>query len=290
MLSSMELEEMDAVILAGGRGRRFREKGGRDKLYVEIDGKPAILKLIESLEGKFSRIIVTAKKSRVEELEDLLSGKENVLIVPDEVEEYTPLAGMLAGAKASESEFLFIASADTPFVGPELPVGILAINQENIASLPEASLPLWPDGRVEPLLSIYSKNGLLRFEKALNIKPMRATDPARSCFSISLVPIVSLLKKGVSLREFLNINEPSDLTSEIVLPSESMTESPKMLKREEDHPYWSAIEQLEEGNRPMAAALFAEEALELSLASKILALHALLDSALYARELFHSNA
>lgn len=269
----MKIYNIDAIILAGGLGRRFREKGGGDKLFTIVEGKPILLRVVESLENVFSRIIVTTKGDKLEDIKKLLVGKEKVDIVVDKIEERTPLAGMLAGATEARSELVFVVSGDAAFIEPSLPEALLELGKNN-----DSILPIWPSGKVEPLISFYSRRVILNQSTIFSLKPIRATDPARGSQRTALVPVSLLAESGISLRQFANINEPSDLINKREEKIHVASEEVTYLIREKN-PYWEAIDSLKKKNFQNAALKFAEEASILSKKrANSLSIHALLDS------------
>ncbi|MEM0021262.1 MAG: molybdenum cofactor guanylyltransferase [Fervidicoccaceae archaeon] len=281
----MDVGKIDAIVLAGGLGRRFREKGGGDKLFFNVDGKPAIVRVVENLERSFSRVIVTTKQNRLKELQALIGTKESVMIVADQMEEYTPVAGMIAGAREARSDLVFITSVDSPFIEGDLPAALIELS----GNCCEAVIPIWPNGRIEPLLSIYSRRSLLDAEKAIGLKPVRATDPARLSTSIAMIPIGMLLESGVRLRELANINEPSDLERPSTIPLPYDEYGLTRIHYGNKHHYMEGIRSLENGDLASASLSFSEEAVFLfKHRPSALSLHALLDSLFFLRLLSKS--
>ncbi|MGB9784367.1 MAG: molybdenum cofactor guanylyltransferase [Fervidicoccaceae archaeon] len=269
----MDIEDLEAVVLAGGLGSRFMERGGGDKLFALIEGKPILLRVVESLERGFSRIIVTTKKDKLEAIKELLGRREKTRVIADEFEERNPLSGMLTGAKEAISDFIFVVSGDAAFIEPSFPATLI-----ELGGMRDAVLPIWPNGKVEPLISVYSRKAILRSSVAIGLKQIRATEPARASSSVAFVPISLLAMMGINPRQLININEPSDMSAEVKRENLGSPEKVAFIEREKNL-YLEALESLERGELLTASRIFAEEALQLSKPrTNSLSLHALLDS------------
>jgi len=271
----MELRGVNAVVLAGGLGRRFREKGGGEKLFAPVGGKPMLLRLVENLSPAFPKIIVATKGDKIGEIEKLLGGFGNVEVIDDGFEHRSPIFGMIAGAREAESPLVFVASGDSPFITPSLPSALLELGRGC-----EAVVPIWPSGAAEPLISLYSRELLLRSSQVLGLKPVRGDEAARASRTLALVPVSLLEERGVDARQLLSINEPSDIPAlerkalEVRRRKEDL-----VIIEEKERPYWEAVEKIKAGKMLEASLKFAEEAVLLSRARpNLLSLHALQDS------------
>ena len=81
----IEKEEITAVILAGGRGERM---GGLDKGLLQLDDKPLVQHVIDSLEPQVRNILINANRH----LEQY--GRLGYPVVQDS---FTGFAGPMAG-------------------------------------------------------------------------------------------------------------------------------------------------------------------------------------------------
>jgi len=103
--------EISALILAGGRGSRM---GGIDKGLVSIAGKPAIEHLLQRLCPQLETIMISANRN-IERytrygypvVEDTLSGYPG------------PLAGIAAGLRACDTDYLLCMPVDAPLLGEQ---------------------------------------------------------------------------------------------------------------------------------------------------------------------------
>lgn len=100
------------VLLAGGQARRM---GGVDKGLVELAGRPMVAHVIARLGPQVAALVVNANRNR-----ERYAGL-GVEVVADTIEGYLgPLAGLLAGMEAAETELVVTAPCDSPFVPPDL--------------------------------------------------------------------------------------------------------------------------------------------------------------------------
>lgn len=127
---------MDAVILilAGGAGRRM---GGRDKGLVEIDGRPAIDRLLAALPEGLP-VAISANRNLA------AYGSRGVQVIADRRDGYAgPLAGLEAGCSALDAGFVVSVPVDADRMPPDCVARLLA----SLAAAPEAAVAVAHDGR-----------------------------------------------------------------------------------------------------------------------------------------------
>ena len=96
--------ELSLGILAGGAGRRV---GGRDKGWIEIDGRPAIERLVDRFRGEVAEIVVSANRT-LERYRAL-----GLRVVGDtEPGHPGPLAGVVALLAATHTRWLLTLPVD----------------------------------------------------------------------------------------------------------------------------------------------------------------------------------
>lgn len=104
--------DITAVILAGGRGSRM---GGADKGWVVYQGQPLIQHMLQRLRPQVERIIINANRN-LPHYQTL-----GYPVVSDDNQRFDgPLAGMAAGLKAIQSEWLLSVPCDTPLLPLDL--------------------------------------------------------------------------------------------------------------------------------------------------------------------------
>lgn len=105
-------ESVSAIILAGGRGRRF---GDRDKGWIEWRGKPFIHHVIERLRPQTDQLIVSCNRN-------LAAYRALGLpCVTDQISGYAgPLAGVAAGLPCATGDLMLTVPCDAPLVPTDL--------------------------------------------------------------------------------------------------------------------------------------------------------------------------
>lgn len=104
-------ETVGAVILAGGRGRRF---GGRDKGLLELSGQPLVTWVMQRLRPQVATIVLNANRNGAdyatwaEVVADLIPGQPG------------PLAGIHAACAVLSTEWVLATPCDTPFLPADL--------------------------------------------------------------------------------------------------------------------------------------------------------------------------
>jgi molybdopterin-guanine dinucleotide biosynthesis protein A len=192
-----------AVILAGGNSRRL----GAEKSLLEFGGKPLICWTTEKLNLVADEVIVVARsKDHAEHLKKLAI---EAVFAWDSIEGYGPVAGLDAGMRCARGNLVFATGCDLPFLNLEVIEKLfdLAYKEESY----DATVPLQPNGYVEPLHSVYNREKMLfACQKALEEDERRIRAPL-SQLRINLVPIERLQPLDPELLTFFNLNTPMDL-------------------------------------------------------------------------------
>lgn len=107
-----ETRPVSAVILAGGRARRFN---GEDKGLIMLGGRSLAAWVAERLAGHAAEILINANRN--------LSAYAALghTVVPDHLPDQPgPLAGLLAAARTARQEWLLCVPCDVPFLPLDL--------------------------------------------------------------------------------------------------------------------------------------------------------------------------
>jgi len=195
--------KISAVILAGGRCQRFFPV---EKCIALFKGKPLILHVVERLRGVASEVVVVV---RDEEQGAALKCEipHKITLTFDRIQNFGPLAGILAGLQASSNPFSIVVGCDMPFLSEEA-LKFLAEQRSNY----DAVVPLWEDGKIEPLHAIYRKKAMLKATKeAIRKGEHKISCAISSLRSVNFVPVAKIRKFDPLLRTFTNINTPEDL-------------------------------------------------------------------------------
>ena len=106
----MEDNNILAVVLAGGKSKRF----GEDKNHIKLGDKTLLEHVLSKINNKFEEILIVS--SHNQEIKKL----ENVTVIPDCFDDFGPLAGVLSSmkwVKKNQKQYKWVATfpSDTPF-------------------------------------------------------------------------------------------------------------------------------------------------------------------------------
>lgn len=110
-------EDVAAVILAGGQGRRM---GGADKGLVDYQGRPLIEWALAALSPQVGDIVISANRNLARYA---IYGRR---VLSDTLPDFPgPLAGVLAALDAVTAEWLLVVPCDTPHLPADLALRLL---------------------------------------------------------------------------------------------------------------------------------------------------------------------
>ena len=110
-LNRQLLEEVSAVVLAGGQARRM---GGQDKGLMLFNGQPMIVQIVHRLQQQVSRLLINANRNQDEYVRLC-----NCPVIADGIGGYAgPLAGMASALSAIETKYLLTVPCDSPLLSP----------------------------------------------------------------------------------------------------------------------------------------------------------------------------
>lgn len=141
------------IILCGGRSRRM----GKDKGSLILDNKPMILHVLDTAKDIADEIILVLRdQKQIEKYKPILKNKNmSIKVVTDETKDLGPLVGISTGLSQIKSEYAQILPCDSPFISKEFVLKMFKIAKDSEF---DAVVPIWDDGHIEPLHSIYKKN------------------------------------------------------------------------------------------------------------------------------------
>lgn len=126
-MTKLNKDNVTALILAGGRGRRMDEK---DKGLVELNQKPLIRYVIDVLEPQVSRIIINANRSQDQ------YKQFGFPVIADELSGYQgPLAGFIAGMKNAQTSHIVTSPCDGPLLPNDLVERLITALDRNDADM-----------------------------------------------------------------------------------------------------------------------------------------------------------
>ncbi len=312
------------AILSGGESRRFQKPDykRRDKALEIVNGKRMIEWVIDSAYKVSNKVtIIVRDEKQVKLYSDIFSKNYSKIGVIADLKGFghSPLVGLATSAKAIEDDFILILPCDAPYVKEDvLKLLINKVNSYDVIS------PLWPDGKVEPLFSIYRREHvLLCYEVLLSLKRWRPDDLIRASRKSYFISVENMREIDKELNSFFNINYPEDISikkrvkinngikeDKIIHPNRVSIEiiegvvktilskdlNPNLIDELKNSHFWKSImalslcENFGKKYLELAGRSFEDEAnYYMRKELKMLALHALLDALSCWKELNHSE-
>lgn len=143
----MSAHAYDAVVLAGGAGRRL---GGVDKAAVRVGGRSLLDRVLRACDGAGTTVVVGGRRA---------TGRP-VRWTREEPPGGGPLAALAAGVRETGAALVVVLSVDLPFID-RATVDTL-VTALHLAPDAEAALLVDADGRDQPLVAVYRSEPLRR--------------------------------------------------------------------------------------------------------------------------------
>jgi len=188
-----------AVILAGGRSKRM----GFDKALVEIDGRPLVSRVADSLDTICAEILVITNHPEDLDDADLPPG---VRIVVDERPYSGPLGALATAMGEASHEWILVAAADMPWINPRLVELLWSRRSADSAVVPRT------EGGLEPLLALYPTSAQEEARVLLDAG-MRRPAELLERIPTTEIGVEELASADPELSSFVNVNTPEELAS-----------------------------------------------------------------------------
>jgi molybdopterin-guanine dinucleotide biosynthesis protein A len=205
--------DLTGIILAGGKSRRM---GGRDKAFLELDGRPLIEIVVERVRCVCAEVLIVAGDTRP------YAGL-GVPLVEDRFQGVGVLGGLHAGLEAASHELSLVVGCDMPFLNSGLLLAFAAwAKGYDVVVLRHAPFAPQPPPRsggdapkgqgglfVEPLHAAYRRTCLPAIEDAIRAGNRRIVSffPHVRVRYVSPDEVVSF---DPDLRSFHNVNTPDE--------------------------------------------------------------------------------
>lgn len=191
---------LGAIILAGGVGNRI----GGNKPFMKLGNRSLISYVLEVTSKVSDEVVVVVCRNKVKRFEDLLP--KDVKVAMDIISDVGPLIGVYSGLKHLRSDYAVALPCDAPFID----MGVLR-HLIGRAEGADAVVPLWPNGYIEPLHSVYRVSAALKAsEAAMGEEAFRISSMIDRLERTIYVPVEELKKFDPDLLTFFNINSIED--------------------------------------------------------------------------------
>ena len=189
------------IILAGGKGNRI---GGR-KPFMELEGRSLVHYVLKVTRGVSDETVVVTSRDMVKRFEALLP--EDVKVVSDIVPGRGPLVGVYSGLNHIRSEYAMVLPCDAPFINEHVLKHLIG-EAEGV----DAVVPLWPNGYIEPLHSVYRVSAAFKASKAaVREMSFKISNMIERLERTLYVPVERLKRFDLDLLTFFNVNSTEDL-------------------------------------------------------------------------------
>ncbi len=182
--------QINAIILAGGKSKRM----GTDKAIIPFKGSTLLEYSVKLWQPLFKSIIISSNNP-AHKIQDCT-------IIPDKIPDCGPIGGIYSCLEASDTDWNFVISVDSPFVSRELVSLLISeIGDYN------AVIPVHPNGK-EPLIGLYHKNAAVQLKTQIkegNFKMLFLLEK----LNVNFVDAQSQVDENPLL--FKNLNRPEDL-------------------------------------------------------------------------------
>lgn len=195
----MSVNGPGAVVLAGGRSKRF---GERDKALVRIGDEPMLVRVVDRVGSVTGDVVVSCRRDQRPRFERLAFEADVRFVVDPEPDE-GPLAGLAASLPAVEAPLVAVVACDMPGTDPD----VLEELRDRIGDR-EGAVPCLPDGTRQPLQAIY-RTDPLRTAVARELESGgRSVRGAVDRLDVRTVSLSAVADPSQSLA---NVNTPAEL-------------------------------------------------------------------------------
>jgi molybdenum cofactor guanylyltransferase len=186
-----------AVVLAGGKSKRF----GKDKNSVKLGSKTLLEHVIYKIYEKFEEILIVSSNP----LE--IKNKKKITIIPDYLNDFGPLAGVLSSmkwVKENKKPYKWIATfpSDTPFFNSS----IIEEYKLRIANNESDLFFIKSNEKRHNIFGLWSINLLEKLEEDLIKNGFRKVEEWANKIGVNVIEV-----KTKKYDSFFNINTKEDL-------------------------------------------------------------------------------
>ncbi len=192
-MESRENSDIAVAVLAGGASRRM----GANKSLVELNGKPLIQHVLESLRRLNAPVLLVTNSP------DQYS-RFQVPMVPDIVPGKGSMGGIYSALVNSAAPFTLCVASDMPFLNVDLLIYLLSLRTGFDAVVPMI------DGQPQGLHAVYHRRCAEPIRKLIDRNELRITGLFEH-LRVRLVGEAAIRAIDPELRSFTNLNTPEEL-------------------------------------------------------------------------------
>lgn len=192
--------DLTGVVLAGGKSVRM----GVNKAFLPFGNTTVIESIVAMMRRSFPEVLLSTNTP--EEYPHL-----RLSIIPDQIDQGGPLAGIHAGLSAAKTEKIFVISCDMPLMTSDIIDFIVHFPTTKPITVARA------DGFVQQLCGVYSKSVLPKAEGIVQRRkispPEKKMCPVLELVQLSDGEIIDIEHEYPDYKEgaFLNLNRPADI-------------------------------------------------------------------------------
>lgn len=195
------------IVLCGGQSRRM----GQDKGSMNINDKPMIIHVLDSLKGIINEaIIVLNDEDRIIKYKKFIDEEEydfEIKFVEDEIKNKGPLSGIETGLKNISSNYGLILPCDSPFISKTHVINLFdEIDDEYDCIIPYHN----EENKLktsEPLHGIYNENLISEIEELLEKNTLHVKGLIEKC----KCKYIKIDNEKLLNEEFRNLNSQKDI-------------------------------------------------------------------------------
>ncbi len=188
--------EITGILMVGGESRRM----GKNKAFLEIDGRPLIERSLEVLSGACREVLISSREVNA------YTGY-GFKVVPDIIKGKGPLGGLYSVMQQASYDYLFLVACDMPLLNEKAINFFYRKVENNIAVVPDVL------GKWHPLHAFYNKMLLSLIQDRIYEDKLSLIDLVKVCKA----RIVGLTEEAMSDRDrkiieqsFWNANTPEE--------------------------------------------------------------------------------
>lgn len=184
---------ISAIILVGGWATRAN---GYPKYLFTCENKTFLERQIEELQTCVDEIFVVCRdKEQIAVFPD----NNSVIYIHDIRKNQGPSGGIHSGAWHANGELFFATACDMPFLSRVVITHLIKLSEGF-----DAAVPIWEDGKYEPLCAVYRRDPVRRFYETHDERSLTALVKN---LNTNYIPVQDLINLAPEKDIFLNVND-----------------------------------------------------------------------------------